>query len=369
MLIDGEPSTITTPRRVIAHCDIDAFYASVELQRRPELAGVPLIVGGLGPRSVVTTASYEARAFGVQSAMPMSRARRLCPGATVIEPDMTAYRAASRAVWNIAAARFAQLQQVGIDEAYVDVTDEPQPLAALRALVADVRAQTGLTLSVGVGPSRLVAKVSSGAVKPSGFGVLSREQACEHFAGQSVRLLQGIGPRTAERLAEIGITTVGALQQAAPDALSATFGGDGAARLLALANFHDSSPVNTVREIKSCSRETTFPEDLTEPAQVRAAILALADRLAEDLARRALAGRTIGIKVRRADWSTITRAHTLTEPTNAAADLREIATALFDAEGIADPVRLVGVRCAGFDASKRPSRASRAGSAQLSLPL
>lgn len=363
------PTTLqdeSAPRRVIAHCDIDAFYASVELQRRPELAGVPLIVGGLGPRSVVTTASYEARAFGVRSAMPMAAARRLCPGATVLPPDMAAYREVSARVWALVRQRFACVQQAGIDEAYVDVSELAQPLAALRALVAEVRQQTGLTLSVGVGPSRLVAKVSSGAVKPSGFGVLSREQACTHFAGESVRILQGIGPRTAERLSELGITTVGELQSAREELLAGRVGADGVRRLLALAHFHDHSPVEPVREVKSCSRETTFPADLSDPEQVRAALAQLADRLADDLARRELAGRTVGIKVRRADWSTITRARTLPEPTREAATLRAVALELLEAEGSTGAVRLVGVRCAGFAA---PAPSPTSPHAQLTLPL
>src|ERR1700712_191205 len=166
---DADPTASTgeaVARRVVAHLDIDAFYASAELQRRPELAGLPVIVGGLGPRSVVTTASYEARAFGIDSAMPMARARALCPHATVVPPDMATYKAISTKVWAIVRKRFDTVQQAGIDEAYVDLTNVERPLTAMRAAVAEVEHATGMFISVGVGPNRLVAKTTSGAAKP-----------------------------------------------------------------------------------------------------------------------------------------------------------------------------------------------------------
>src|SRR3954447_17108950 len=177
-------------RRVVAHCDIDAFYASVELLRRPELAGKPLVVAGDGPRSVVTTASYEARKFGIDSAMPAARARVLCPQAIFIPPDHTAYRAKSVEVWDLVRSRVERVQQVGIDEGYLDVTEFERPMRVLRELVDELFVQTGMTMSVGVGPSRLVTKTVSGSFKPKAFKALSREQACEHFAGHSTRLLQ-----------------------------------------------------------------------------------------------------------------------------------------------------------------------------------
>lgn len=354
---------------MIAHCDIDAFYASVEIRRRPELAGIPLIVGGLGPRAVVTTASYEARRFGVASAMPMSRARRLCPAATVIPPDMSHYRAVSAEVWRRVRSHFGVVQQAGIDEAYVDCSAVRRPLRALRAMVADVEAHTGMVISVGVGPNRLIAKTTSGAAKPRGFAVLSREQACEQFASAPVRTLQGIGPRTEERLAALGIATVGALQRHPVDALTDALGTGSGRRLHALAHFVDDSRVVVDRPVKSCSRETTFPHDVSDPDEVRAALGGLAARLAADLARKQLRGRTIGIKVRLADWSTRTRAITLPELTADADVIARVSAQLLEREQITEPVRLVGVRAAGFpDALTGPQRSAPDG-AQLTLPL
>ncbi|MBO9532329.1 MAG: DNA polymerase IV [Solirubrobacteraceae bacterium] len=365
----GEAAGEAQARRVIAHCDIDAFYASVELQRHPELRGQPLIVGGLGPRSVVTTASYEARAFGVDSAMPMSRARRLCPHAVVLPPDMSAYAAASRQVWAIVRERFEVVQQAGIDEAYVDVSDVERPLTALRDMVKAVEETTGLFVSVGVGPNRLVAKTTSGAAKPRGFAVLSREQACEHFAAEPVRKLQGIGPRTAERLAELGIETIGQLQQRDPEELTGQIGTGAGDRLHALAHFRDGSRVQVSRKVKSASRETTFPADIADPTELLGAMMRLAERLAEDLARKELAGRTIGIKVRLADWSTITRAHTIDAPTNDTETIKAIARELLEREQLTDPVRLLGVRCAGFEEPAPTVRVSARRPEQLELPL
>src|SRR3954467_4002750 len=210
-------------RRVVAHCDIDAFYASVELLRRPELAGKPLVVAGDGPRSVVTTASYEARRFGIDSAMPAARARVLCPHAVFIPPDHAAYREKSVEVWDLVRSRVEMVQQVGIDEGYLDVTEFEKPMRALRELVAEIAERTGMTMSVGVGPSRLVAKTVSASFKPRAFAALSREQACERFAEASTRILQGVGPKTAERLAGMGLATVGDLQRCDEDVLVQRF--------------------------------------------------------------------------------------------------------------------------------------------------
>jgi DNA polymerase-4 len=340
------------PRRVIAHCDIDAFYASVELLRRPELRGRPLVVAGTGPRSVVTTASYEARRFGIDSAMPASRARALCPQALFIAPDFTAYRAKSAEVWGLVRARVERIQQVGIDEAYLDVTAHAQPLRMLRALVAEVREATGMTMSVGIGPSRLVAKTVSASFKPAAFAALSRHDACARFAGAPTRVLQGIGPKTAERLAALGIATVGDLQGEDDARLAHHFGARMGRELKARSLFFDDSAVAPVGAAKSRSNETTFPADIADHAELEQVLRRLATDLCETLRGRGIAGRTIAIKVRLDDWTTVTRARSLAGRTNDPALVQTIAVDLFRAYRPTRPVRLLGVRLAGFEAGE-----------------
>src|SRR3954449_4331384 len=211
-------------RRVIAHVDMDAFYVSVELQRRPELLGQPVVVAGTGPRAVVTTASYEARRFGVYSATPASRARRLCPRTIFIPPDFDAYRERSREVMAVLREHVERVQVVGLDEAYLDLTPFERPKAAAHRVKEAVRTRTGLTCSIGIGPNKLVAKVSSDADKPDGFTVLSCEMACERFAGSSPGLIPGIGPKTVARLEQEGITTLGSLAQTSDERLAELFG-------------------------------------------------------------------------------------------------------------------------------------------------
>jgi DNA polymerase-4 len=364
------PPAGLAPRRVIAHLDVDAFYASVELLRRPELRGRPVVVAGTGPRSVVTTASYEARRFGIDSAMPAARARALCPHAVFLPPDFESYRAKSRDVWELVRERLQRLQQVGIDEAYADVTEVARPLGLLRELVADVRTQTGMTISVGVGPSRLVAKTVSASYKPAAFVALSREDACRRFAGAPVRILQGIGPKTADRLAALGVRTVGDLQALADDALVERFGTRMGAELKARSLFHDDSPVETVRVAKSRSAETTFPQDVADPRELEQTLVRLAESLCDHLRRREVRGRTVGIKVRLDDWTTVTRARTLPDRTNDTDTVTTIALDLLRAYAPARPVRLLGVRVAAFEDPPAAERSARATpSLQLALPV
>ena len=349
---------------MIAHCDIDAFYASVELLRRPELVGKPLVVAGSGPRSVVTTASYEARRYGIDSAMPAARARALCPDAIFIEPDHAAYRAKSTEVWDLVRARVAVVQQVGIDEAYLDVTAFDKPLAVLRELVAELRERTGMVMSVGVGPSRLVAKTVSGSFKPRAFKAMSREQACELFADRPTRLLQGVGPKTAERLAALGARTVGDLQRFDEAALVEHFGDNWGPFLKARAWFHDGSPVAAPGPAKSRSNETTFPADVDDHAQLEATLARLTEELCAQLQRKDVLGRNIAIKVRLDDWTTVTRARTIAQRTNDPQVVLPVVLELFRAYAPARPVRLLGVRLASFeDAEPRAPRR------QMALPL
>jgi DNA polymerase-4 len=335
-------------RHVIAHLDLDAFYASVELLRRPGLRGKPVIVSGNGPRAVVTTATYEARKFGIGSAMPTSRALRLCPEAVLIPPDFTAYREASKRVWEIVRKHVEIVEQVGIDEGYLDVTEHVAPKASLRRLVSEVRAATGLSASIGIGPNKLVAKIASDAEKPQGFLALSREMACERFRDASPGLIPGIGPKTVERLTRLGITTLGALQDADDRDLAAHFGPNNG--LKRRAHFHGSTNLETQSKTVSESCERTFDIDIADRSELEQKLLGLATTLCERLQKADRRGRTIGIKVRLADWTTVTRARTLTTATNEEPVVASTALELLREYDPAQPVRLLGVRVAALAA-------------------
>jgi DNA polymerase-4 len=337
---------------------MDAFYVSVELQRRPELRGQPVVVAGTGPRAVVTTASYEARKFGVFSATPASRARRLCPDATFLPPDFQEYRARSREVMNVLRDHVERVQVVGLDEAYLDLTPFERPKAAARRIKAAVRERTGLTCSIGIGPNKLVAKVASDADKPDGFTVLSCEMARERFAGASPGLIPGIGPKTVERLAERGVSTLAGLREVPEERLAEWFGARLGPHLQSLARFEDERPLELDRVSKSESRETTFDSDLHGLDTLEPILASLATELCETLEREDRRGRTIGIKVRLDDFSTHTRARTRAEPTNDVDLVTSVATELLREFDPPRPVRLLGVRVAGLDETgeRAPSR-------------
>jgi len=349
---------------LIAHLDVDAFYASVELQRRPELRGLPVIVSGSGPRAVVTTASYEARKFGIGSAMPTARARRLCPDAILVAPDFDAYRAASRKVMDRVRAQVERVEVVGLDEAYLDLDGLMSPRAAMRRLVEEIRAETGLDCSVGIGPNRLVAKVASDADKPRGFVVLTREQACERFGGHPPGLVPGIGPKTVARLQRMGIVTLAALAAAPADVLVAEFGANHGPDLQRRARFEGSAELTLERVAVSESRETTFDTDIADPARLAEILADLAGQLCERLTEQQRRGRNIAIKVRLSDFTTVTRARTIGAFTNDAATVAGVAVELLRAYAPARPVRLLGVRVAAFESSEVAPPAD-----QLALPL
>ena len=344
---------------------MDAFYVSVELQRRPELRGLPVVVAGSGPRAVVTTASYEARRYGIYSATPAERARRLCPDAVFLTPDFALYRQRSKEVMAILRSHFDRVEVVGLDEAYVDLTALERPKAAARRLKVAVLELTGLGCSIGIGPSKLVAKVASDAEKPDGFVMLTRAEACERFARESPGLIPGIGPKTAERLAGRGLTTLGALAAAPEETLVADFGPRLGPHLRRLARFEDARPLESVRVAKSESRETTFDHDLRGVEALLPVLERLSGDLCRGLAEGGRAGRTIGIKVRLDDFTTHTRARTLREPTHDERIVREVAADLLRGFDPSRPVRLIGVRVAGTD----EAGGKRAGDAQLELSL
>lgn len=342
---------------------MDAFYVSVELRRRPELRGQPVIVAGTGPRAVVTTASYEARRFGVGSAMPAARARRLCPHGVYLAPDFTYYREASAEVMAIVRAHVETVEVIGLDEAYLELTGLPAPHAGMRRIVAEIEAATGLGASVGIGPSKLVAKVASDAEKPRGFVVLTRAQACARFAGAPCGLVPGIGPKTAERLRVLGIRTLGELAVTAPGDLATRFGARYAAELQRRARFEDDSPVTEERKVISESRETTFDHDISDPERLEEILEGLVARLCAALEQQERSGRTIGIKIRLDDFSTHTRARTLADPVSSTERVWPVALELLRRFAPPRPVRLLGVRVAGLE----PVRA--AADLQLTLAL
>jgi DNA polymerase-4 len=338
------------PGRCIAHVDMDAFYVSVELRRRPDLRGRPVIVAGSGPRAVVTTASYEARRFGVGSAMPAARARRLCPDGVYLPPDFPYYRAASGEVMELVRACSDTVEVVGLDEAYLDLSDLPAPRAEMRRLALAVRQRTGLGCSIGMGPNKLVAKVASDAEKPRGFVVLSRSDACARFADAPCGLIPGIGPKTAERLRACGLDTLGKLASAAPEQLAERFGPRLGAALRSRAQFEDDSPVTQERKVISESRETTFDYDISDPAALEPVLAQQTEQLCAALVAQQRRGRTIGIKVRLDDFSTHTRARTLSEPVSTADRVLPVALDLLRRFAPPRPVRLLGVRVAGLEA-------------------
>jgi DNA polymerase-4 len=352
--------------RCIAHVDMDAFYVSVELQRRPDLVGTPVVVAGSGPRAVVTTASYEARRFGVFSATPASRARRLCPDAVFIPPDFKLYRERSREVMAVLRTHVERVEVVGLDEAYLDLGGFERPKAAARRVKAAIEAETGLGSSIGMGPSKLVAKVASDAEKPDGFVVLTRAQACERFGPSAPGLIPGIGPKTAARLAEQGIDTLAKLAAAPETQLTPWFGPRLGPHLGRLARFEHESPVTTIRIAKSESRETTFDYDLQGVDALTPVLARLAGELCAALDQEERRGPTVGIKVRLDDFSTHTRARTLDAPTNDRGVVTDVALDLLREFDPPRPVRLLGVRVAGLD---RATEAAGPGDDQMALAV
>jgi DNA polymerase-4 len=341
LLVDGE-------QLQVAHLDADAFYVSVELGRRPELAGKPVVVAHSGARAVVTTASYEARAYGVGSAMPAARARRLCPQAIFIEPDFSTYREVSRRMMEIVREHVERVEIVGLDEAYLDLGGLLAPRAAMRRLIAEISATMGLTCSVGIGPNKLVAKVASDAEKPAGFVVLDREGACARFACSPPGLIPGIGPKTAARLAELGLHTLAAVASAPDELLAKSFGRNHGRDLGRRARFESDAPVGAERKVVSESRERTFERDISDLAALEAELVAMARALCASLGARERAGRTIGIKIRLDDFTTVTRARTLAHATCAHETVSDVALTLLRDYNPAQPVRLLGVRVAGL---------------------
>ncbi len=343
----------------VLHVDMDAFFASCELRARPELRGRPVVVGVEGGRSVVLAATYEARRFGVHSAMPMSRAMRLCPQAVVLPPTFGLYTEVSAAVMAVFADVTPLIEPLSLDEAFLDVRGAVRLLGSPRQIGeqirARVRAEIGITCSVGVASTKHVAKLASTRCKPDGLLVVPREQVLAFLHPLPVGALWGVGEKTAQSLERLGLRTVGDLAQAPPETLRHSLGNAAGSHLYDLAWGRDPRAVQPYDPEKSIGAEETFGTDVADPEVVRAELLRLSERVAARLRRQALVGRTVALKLRYADFTTISRSRTLTSPTDGTREVYQAVVGLFDALGLdRTRVRLVGVRIEGL----RPSRES-----------
>jgi DNA polymerase-4 len=337
----------------ILHVDMDAFFVSVELRERPELRGSPVIVGGVGARGVVSSASYEARDRGVHSAMPMSRARRLCPEAVVLPVDHGKYAVVSAEVMEIFRTVTPLVEPLSLDEAFLDVSGARRrmgsPASIGQTIRAEVAGRLGITCSVGVAGTKFVAKLASTRCKPDGLFVVPVGETVPFLHALPIGALWGVGESTEQRLRALGPRTVGDLARMSRDVLCRRLGGALGAHLHDLSWGRDPRRVVTDTPDRSISGEETFPRDVADPEVVRRELLRLSERVAARLRHAEVAGRTVAIKLRRADFSTITRARTLGEPTDMARDIYHTVTSLYEASGlVGTPLRLVGVRVANL---------------------
>ena len=353
--------------RHIIHADLDAFYAAVEQLDNPELRGKPVLVGGSPQsRGVVATASYEARVFGVRSAMPMATAVRQCPQGIVVRPRFDRYREMSRKVMDVFHELTDLVEPLSLDEAYLDVTDTISagrlPLGVAIDLKRQVKDATGLHVSIGVGASKSVAKVASDLEKPDGLVVVAPGEEVDFLAPLAVGKLWGIGPKTAERLHRDGIETIGELAAQSDEWFARNFG-KRAHSLRSKALGQDDDPVKTERSPKSISAETTFADDLSDPEELRASLVRLAGNVAHHLERKDVRGKTVTVKLRLADFTTLTRQTTLSTFTNSEETILETGWRLLEGElAPGRAFRLLGIGVSGFGDDSGQAR-------QLALPF
>ena len=336
----------------ILHVDMDAFFASVELARRPHLKGKPVIVGG-SERSVVLAATYEARAFGVHSAMPMAAALRMCPQAVVVPPDHAAYQEVSRSVMAVLHDVTSLVEQVSVDEAFLDVSGARRRLGSptrIAALIRErVQAQHGITCSVGIGATKFVAKLASGHAKPDGVLLVPKAATIAFLRVLPVGALWGVGERTAAALEGWGIRTVAELADSDVTTVQRAVGRVAGAHLHDLAWGRDPRPVTPGREEKSIGAEETFAVDVRDMRVVESKALELADRCAGRLRAQRLVARTVAVKIRTSDFRTLSRSRTLAQPTDVGRELYLTARDLLAAADLGGlPVRLIGVRAEGL---------------------
>jgi DNA polymerase-4 len=337
----------------VLHVDMDAFFASVELRHRPELRGRPMIVGGGGSRGVVLSATYEARAYGVASAMPMMRARRLCPDAVIIKPDHAAYSEVSAGVMEIFRSVTPLVEPLSLDEAFLEVSGSARRLGGARMVGEWVRAavqdEQGITCSVGVASTKFVAKLASARCKPDGLLVVPADAVVSFLHPLPVAALWGVGEKTEEVLVRLGLHTVGDIAHTPLSTLQRALGTATGAHLSALSWGRDARRVVPVEPDKSIGAEETFPSDVDDPSVVARELLRLSERTAARLRATDQVGRTVSIKIRFADFTTITRARTLPEATDVGRTVYETAISLYQALGLERArLRLVGVRVEGI---------------------
>lgn len=342
-------------QRAIIHVDMDAFYASVEIRDNPGLKGRPVVVGGTSDRSVVSAASYEARKYGIHSAMATVRARRLCPQAVFLPVRMDRYREVSRHIMDIFHRFTPLVEPVSLDEAFLDVTGSSALFGDGRFIAAEIkrliRQETGLTASAGIATSKLVAKIASDLRKPDGMTVVEPGREREFLAPLPIGRLWGAGGRTMEALTLLNVRTIGDLAALAPDLLVRRFGKHGL-HLHQAANGIDGRPVVPSREVKSVGHEETFAEDLVDLAVIRRELLALATRVGERLRRLGLRGQTITVKIKFHDFSIVSRSLTLTEPTCDTMEIFQRSRDLLSkTEAGGKPVRLAGISISNLTAS------------------
>lgn len=341
------------PAEPFLHVDLDAFYASVEVLKDPSLAGKPVVVGGAGSRGVVMSASYEARVFGIRSAMPAVRAKRLCPDAVFVPPDFESYKAHSNRFREVLLAVTPLVEPISLDEAFLDVAGAlllfGEPAGIAEKIRREVLAEVGVRCSVGVGPSKLIAKLASKQAKPDGLVVVRRDDVAAFLEPLPVRALWGVGEKTADTLSRLGVKTVGDLSRTPPAVLGRLLGEQHARDLHDLAIGRDEGPVVPYEAPKSVSHEETFDADLDAEEDLLREALALTHRVASRLREDGYRARTVTLKVRLATFTTLTRSRTLPAPTDVAADLYEVVAELYRSlPGARRRVRLLGVAATGL---------------------
>ena len=342
---------------VIAHVDMDSFFVSVELLRRPELRGKPVIVAnGTSARSrgVVMTASYEAREFGVHSALSLAMAHRRCPQAILVQSDMNLYRRASKAVMEIFAEFSDTIEVAGLDEAYLDLSGSIAPKTRAREMKFLVKERTGLTCSVGLGSNKLLAKIASDLEKPDGLSVLNESEMPERVDGFPARIIPGVGPKTEDRLSGMGIRSVGDLARADLVQLTDLLGQSHAQGLRGRANGRDQRVLEPIREPKSESRETTFDQDVADLDWLGERVEELAGEVCASLLKGKRTGRTVVLKAKLSSFKTLTRSRTLASHTRDRDEVSRIGRELLSSLDAPEPLRLIGIGLSGLRRDGEP---------------